>query len=187
MKSAVAALKKLPSPRVVLVTCASGATGLSRASAALARAFAATGESTLAVDARPRVPRLHRRFGFRLQPGLANAAAGALPLEHAIRGAVPGAPHVLTAGFAENTSGAAALLKLIQEASGSHACTIINAAPLEELDLTAWRYVASAAVVVVRVHCSEEKSVREAIKMLRNSRIEVAGVVINELEPGVLA
>ncbi len=171
-------------PRVVIITSAMPGEGKTVAAANLGISFAASGLRTLLVDSDVQRGRLHRLFGYRPAPGLADLLSGNETLETAIRATPYENLCVLNAGNAPASGSdplaAKAFASTLAQLRESFDLLILDAPPV--LGLTATALLAPHADATIVVASSGQVppgAVRAALESLRGSGAKVRGFILN--------
>jgi Mrp family chromosome partitioning ATPase len=155
---------------VVMVTSSGPKEGKSTASANLAIAFAEAGYNTLAVNCDFRRPNLGRMFGVEDQPG--KAVRTSYPRLSIVTNAVSDA--------GANPAQVVALQRAgIEQMRDRYDVIIMDTAPLlttnDPIDVVA---VADLVVLIVRASQTRKEALRQAVEIMDNHRVPVAGVVL---------
>jgi capsular exopolysaccharide synthesis family protein len=170
----------------LMVTSTAPVEGKSTTAAHLAMAHAAQGHKTLLIDGDLRRPSLHRMFGLNGADGLAQAILKGTPWWKAV---VPAeqAPNldILPAGpparQAANLVGSA-LAGILQEAAGKYDLIVVDSPPLLGLPEPYEMAVAVDGVILVALAGStERKAAGSALQALTRLRVNVVGLVMNEV------
>jgi len=187
------------SSATVLVTAAERGAGKSYTTVGLARAFAAEGWHTVAVDGDMRKPTLHDQLSVRPAPGLAdvlhgdsvdvNAVLQGVRIAHGSQG---GELDVIAAG--PPTVAATELLSsrrmrdTMETLSDSYAYVVLDSSPvLPVVDAVVLARYAQGVVLVVDARHSRRRDVRRAMQTLRATEAYMLGFVFNRAEVSTLA
>jgi capsular exopolysaccharide synthesis family protein len=187
------------SSATVLVTAAERGAGKSYTTVGLARAFAAEGWHTIAVDGDLRKPTLHDQLGVRPAPGLAdilhgdsadaNAVLQGVRIAHGSQG---GELDVIAAG--PPTAEATELLSsrrmrdTMETLSDSYAYVVLDSSPvLPVVDAVVLARYSQGVVLVVDARHSRRRDVRRAMQTLRATEAYMLGFVFNRAEVSTLA
>jgi len=175
-----------PAPRVLVLTAAPGGSDVAAVALDLALAAAERDLRVLVVDADGPGEGPSVTAGVALRTGLADVAAGRVPLEDAATGWRPGVD-VLPPGAGD--AGAAVLATagvtaVLEEARSHWDVVLVAAAPAldgaDPLDLAA---AADAVVVVARAGRSTRPQLVRAVDALDGVRAPVLGVVLDGVRP----
>lgn len=180
-------------PRVLVMTSALAGEGKSTNAANLAITLAQQGTRVLLVDGDLRRGRLHELLGARQAPGLAHLLVGTTNLDEAVQkvdAGGSGAPlHFLGSGLyptnpAELIS-SARMREVVADLRSRFEMVIMDAPPMNLVtDAALLGMLADSTVMVARNGITERASLEHATTQLRNLRVPVGGVVLNDhLEP----
>lgn len=171
-------------PRVLMITSATPGEGKTTVAANLGIAFAETGVRTLVIDADMRRGRLHRLFGYRPAPGLADVLAGAIAVRDAIRPTPHQNFYVMNAGKTPQPGvdllASESFGKTMTQLRDSLDLLIIDAPPV--LGLPATAIIApntDSALLVLSLEQTSPTAAAAAVEMLRASGAKVRGFVLN--------
>ncbi|MGA8364856.1 MAG: polysaccharide biosynthesis tyrosine autokinase [Solirubrobacteraceae bacterium] len=187
------------SSATVLVTAAERGAGKSYTTVGLARALAAEGWHTIAVDGDLRKPTLHDQLSVRPAPGLADIlhgdaadAKGVLQGVSIAPGSQGGELDVIAAG--PPTAEATELLSsrrmrdTMEMLSDDYGYVVLDSSPvLPVVDAIVLARYSQGVVFVVDAHRSRRRDVRRAMQTLRASQAPVLGFVFNRAEVSTLA
>jgi capsular exopolysaccharide synthesis family protein len=155
---------------VVMVTSSGPKEGKTTASANLAIAFAEAGYNTLAVNCDFRRPNLRRMFGVEDQPG--RAVPTGYPRLSIVTNAVGDA--------SANPAQVVALQRAgVEQMRDRYDVIVMDTAPLlttnDPIDVVS---VADLVVLVVRASQTRKEALRQAVEIMDNHRVKVAGVLL---------
>jgi capsular exopolysaccharide synthesis family protein len=174
----------------ILVTSASPAEGKSTTAAFLAMAHAEQAKRTLLIDGDLRRPSVHRRFSLTVHSGLSDVLTGDKNWrEVLVRPRGIDNLDILPAGPASRRASAlvgASLGALLDEAGAEYDLVILDAPPLlgfaEPLEMAT---TVDGVLVVARAGETNRKAVASVILTLQRLRVNVMGVVLNEVHKDV--
>ncbi|HEY0150740.1 MAG TPA: polysaccharide biosynthesis tyrosine autokinase [Longimicrobium sp.] len=176
-------------PRVLVMTSALAGEGKSTNAANLAITLAQQGTRVLLVDGDLRRGRLHELLGARQAPGLAHLLVGTTHLDEAVQkvdAGGSGAPlHFLGSGLyptnpAELIS-SARMREVVADLRSRFEMVIMDAPPMNLVtDAALLGLLADSTVMVARNGITERASLEHATTQLRNLRVPVGGVVLND-------
>lgn len=183
----------------VLITAAERGAGKSYTTVGLARALAAEGWHTIAVDGDLRKPTLHEQLSVRPTPGLAdvlhgnsadvNAVLQGVSIAHGSQG---GELDVIAAG--PPTAEATELLSsrrmrdTMETLGESYSYVVMDSSPvLPVVDAIVLARYSQGVVFVVDARHSRRRDVRRAMQTLRASEAPILGFVFNRAEVSTLA
>lgn len=175
-------------PCALMVTSANPSEGKSMVSSNLAISFALNNRETILVDCDLRLPRLHKIFGMKAQPGLTNYLSGNATLTEIIRPTE--IPNLSMIPSGARSPSPANLLHsdmfqaLLQELRQKFRHIIIDTPPI--LGFTDARLVATLmdGVILVTKHNSTHKSAgRLAHQLLSQVHAPVLGAILNGVGP----
>jgi capsular exopolysaccharide synthesis family protein len=171
--------------RVVAVTSALSGEGKSTTALHLARAVAASGSRVAIVDCDLRRPSLHEQLGIEASPGVVSVVAGEASLVDVVSypepnlAAVPAGPRTRSAPDILGSEGFAGLVASIASQAD---LTILDVPPvLPVADAFALAGAVDCVVVVARAGRVRRKEVRATLGRLRDARLPVLGVVVNDV------
>ncbi len=177
--------------RSILVTSASSSEGKSTAASHLALAHAEQGKRTLLIDGDLRRPNLHKRFNVSGSQGLSAVLEGSVPWKDALIN-VEGYPQfdLLPAGHA--TRGASELIgksiaQLMEEFENEYDLVVLDGPPA--IGFAEPMQMASAVdgvVVIMRAGETKQKSLAALLGTLKRLRVNVLGVVLNQVHRDVV-
>ncbi len=187
------------SSATVLVTAAERGAGKSYTTVGLARALAAEGWHTIAVDGDLRKPTLHDQLGVRPAPGLADVlhgdsvdVNGVLQGVRIAHGSQGGELDVVAAG--PPTAEATELLSskrmrdTMETLGDGYGYVVLDSSPvLPVVDAIVLARYSQGVVLVVDAHRSRRRDVRRAMQTLRASEAPMLGFVFNRAEVSTLA
>jgi succinoglycan biosynthesis transport protein ExoP len=187
------------SSATVLVTAAERGAGKSYTTVGLARALAAEGWRTIAVDGDLRKPTLNDQLGVRAAPGLADVLQGDSKDVNAVlqgvriaHGSQGGELDVIAAG--PPTAEATELLSskrmrdTMETLSDGYSYVVLDSSPvLPVVDAIVLARYSQGVVLVVDAHRSRRRDVRRAMQTLRASEAPMLGFVFNRAEVSTLA
>jgi succinoglycan biosynthesis transport protein ExoP len=187
------------SSATVLITAAERGAGKSYTTVGLARALAAEGWHTVAVDGDLRKPTLHEQLGVRPAPGLADVLHGDRADANAVlqgvriaHGSQGGELDVIAAG--PPTAEATELLssKRMRETmttlGDGYGYVVLDSSPvLPVVDAVVLARYSQGVVLVVDAHRSRRRDVRRAMQTLRAAEAPMLGFVFNRAEVNTLA
>jgi capsular exopolysaccharide synthesis family protein len=176
-------------PRVLVVTSALAGEGKSTNAANLAITLAQQGTRVLLVDGDLRRGKLHEMLRARQAPGLAHLLVGTTTLEEAVQRVDAGASgsplHFLGSGlFPANPAellSSARMREVVAELRSRFDMVIIDAPPMNLVtDAALLGMMADSTMMVARNGITERASLEHATTQLRNLRVPVGGVVLND-------
>ncbi|MCU1262030.1 MAG: capsular exopolysaccharide family [Bryobacterales bacterium] len=176
--------------RSILITSSSASEGKSTSASHLAIAHAEQGKRTLLIDGDLRRPNLHKRFGVTASKGLADVLErdeewkgcvvkleafpflDILPAGHATRCA----PELIGRGIG----------KVIEECTGEYDLVILDGPPAigfaEPLQVAT---AVDGVIIVTRAGQTQQKAVASLIATMKRLRINIVGVVMNQVNRDV--
>ena len=173
--------------RSILVTSASTGEGKSTAAAHLAVAHAHQGQKTLLIDGDLRRPSIAKRFDLSPAAGLSNVLGSESEWRDALV-KFDGAPHldILAAGPPSRRAAdliGRGMFELIEEAVREYDLVILDGPPLpgfaEPLQMAS---SVDGVIVVTRAGQTSRKAVGSVISTLRRLRVNVVGLVLNQVK-----
>lgn len=173
--------------RSLLVTSPSPSEGKSTTAVHLAIAHAEQGKKTLLIDCDLRRPSVHRKFGFTAPSGLSSVLLGEAKWPQVLMKPET-VPHleILPAGPASRRASdlvGSGISELLEEISGHYDLVIIDAPPLlgfaEALQMAT---CVDGVLVVARAGETNRKAVGSVITTLTRLRVNVLGLVLNEVK-----
>jgi polysaccharide biosynthesis transport protein len=171
--------------RSLMVTSSGPSEGKSTTASHLAMAHAQQGRRTLLIDGDMRRPSIHRRFNIASTPGLSNVLTSGVPWRSAVikQAGVP--LDILPAGPAMRRAAdlvGSELTALIEEACGEYDLVILDSPPLlgfpEPLQMAA---SVDGVITVALAGRTNRKALGSTINTLKRLRVNVVGVVLNEV------
>jgi tyrosine-protein kinase Etk/Wzc len=178
-------MSQLPG-RVVLFTGTTAGSGKTFVSANLAALLGAGGKRVLLIDGDLRNGQLHRYFGCGCRPGLAEAIAGAAPVEKLIqRELLPGLEFLSAGALPEDVAAPELLMRpqlaaLLAGLEAQYDMIVIDSAPLLAVsDPVILGMHASAIYVVTRAGVTTSGEVAESLKHLSQAGLSARGVLFN--------
>jgi polysaccharide biosynthesis transport protein len=187
------------SSATVLVTAAERGAGKSYTTVGLARALAAEGWRTIAVDGDLRKPTLHDQLSVRPAPGLADVlqgdgadVSGVLQGVRIAHGSQGGELDVIAAGppTAEATEllSSGRMRETMETLGESYGYVVLDSSPvLPVVDAIVLARYSQGVVLVVDARHSRRRDVRRAMQTLRASEAPMLGFVFNRAEVSTLA
>lgn len=175
--------------RSLLVTSSCPAEGKTTTTVHLALAHAAQGHKTLLIDCDLRRPSIHRLFGLNGAGGLAQVILKGAPWQEAVV-QVEQAPNltILPAGPPARRAAelvGKALEGILEEAADQYDLILVDSPPLLGLPESYEMAVAVDGVVMVALAGqTERKAVSSALQALMRLRVNVVGLVLNEVTRG---
>ena len=176
-------------PRVLVMTSALAGEGKSTNAANLAITLAQQGTRVLLVDGDLRRGKLHELLGARQAPGLAHLLVGTTTIDEAVQkvdAGGSGAPlHFLGSGlFPTNPAeliSSPRMREAVAELRSRFDMVIMDAPPMNLVtDAALLGLLADSTVMVARNGITERASLEHATTQLRNLRVPVGGVVLND-------
>lgn len=183
-------------PQVMTICSIDEGDGKSTTAANLALTMAQQGRRVLLIDCDLRRPRLHAMFSCERAPGVTELLSGRSVPDDVIRRldvGDAGVPlHLLTAGAPVSTAaeliGSPSMRKLLQDLRETYDLVMLDAPPLAVASEAAVLGVlADATLLVARATSTQKRALTEAVAQLRQLRIPLVGIVINDVEPRDLA
>lgn len=183
----------------VLVTAAERGAGKSYTTVGLARALAAEGWDTIAVDGDLRKPTLHEQLSVRPAPGLADVlhgnstdVNGVLQAVRITHGSQRGELDVIAAGppTAEATEllSSGRMRDTMETLGNGYGYVVLDSSPvLPVVDAIVLARYSQGVVLVVDAHRSRRRDVRRALQTLRASEAPMLGFVFNRAEVNTLS
>jgi tyrosine-protein kinase Etk/Wzc len=176
------------SNNIVLMSGPTPGVGKSFTSANLAAVLANSHQRVLLIDADMRDGDLHRHFGQREGPGLADLIAHDKPFEELVHRAV--LPHldVLARGVAPSNPSEMLMSKrftqFVSEAAKQYDIVLIDTPPvLAVADVGSLGQLAGAAFLVVRQGSTTVAQIKESAKRLAHVGVMLNGLVLNDVKP----
>ncbi len=174
-------------PKRILITSAQPKEGKTTIVTCLARLLAKSGKKVLLIDADLRRPRIHGALGMAQRPGLADLLSGNATREEVIREDKASGAYVMTAGHV--TSNAHDILSsrrmkaLLLELGLAYDLVIIDSPPISAVsDARLLAREVDRTVFVVRWAETPRAMVAVAIRQLKSSGAELAGVVLSMVD-----
>lgn len=169
--------------RVLMVTSAVAGEGKTSLAGHLAASLARCGHKTLLIDGDLRNPAAHRPFGLSVQPGLAEAMRGEMPVERLLRATPVAGLSILTAGQSDRQAIQAlardGFPKLLERLKGVYEFIILDACPvLPVTDALLLGQHADAVVLAVLRNFSRLPPLFEAQRRLASLDIPMLGAVV---------
>jgi polysaccharide biosynthesis transport protein len=173
--------------RVIAVTSPAPSDGKTTVAVSMAGIMAQTGQRTLIVDADMRRPRLHRTFDVGSEVGLSSLVLNSAKMDEAVQrtayenldvlpcGPIPPNPAelVLTARFRD----------VIEQLSKRYDFVVIDTPPVGPVaDPVMIGSMVDGIVVVAKSDGTPKVALRQAIRTLRDARVRVLGVVLNDVD-----
>ena len=180
--------EKLEGPKQVLITSSVANEGKSTIAAFLALTAATyLDQKILLLDCDMRRPAVHRLFGETLPGGLSDCLSGSASFDSCVRATSMDKLKILTAGTA--VSDPTELLTagrwpdLIAEASFYFDRIVVKCAPVIPVDdaVVAGRDL-DGVLLVVRTGRTQREVARRATQIIRDSRLNLLGIVVNDLD-----
>jgi tyrosine-protein kinase Etk/Wzc len=176
---------------IVMITGPTPGVGKSFVSANFATVLAAIGKRVLLIDADLRTGGLHRYFGLVRRNGLAEVLHEQIGLEQAIhRSVAPNVDFISTGGYLGAKSAEwlshSHFGELLERCSARYDFVLIDTPPV--LAVSDPLIIASHAGIifnVVRSGLSTMHETEETVKRLNQAGYRIAGIVLNDLRPGV--
>lgn len=171
-------------PKTILVTSSLPGEGKSTITLSLARMLARSGQKILVIDSDLRRPRLHKVFGFSVQPGLVEVLSGAVDVGDTIRVDEKSGLHMLTAGKgAPNPPellGSEHFRKLMELLKKRYDLVFLDSPPILVVsDARVIGNVVDKTVFVVRWVNTRREAASMAIRQLVSGGSKLAGVVLS--------
>lgn len=169
--------------RVVMVTSAIAGEGKTSLASHLAASLARCSHKTLLIDGDLRNPAAHRHFNLSVQPGLAEALRGEMPVEQLLRDTSVAGLSILTAGSSDRRAVQAlardGLQKLLERLKNEYEFIILDACPvLPVADALLLGQQADAVVLAILRNVSRLPAVYEAQRRLASLDIPMLGAVV---------
>jgi succinoglycan biosynthesis transport protein ExoP len=177
--------------RSILVTSASSSEGKSTAASHLALAHAEQGKRTLLIDGDLRRPNLHKRFGVSGTNGLAAVLEGTVQWKDALT-KVEGYPQFDLLPAGHTTRGASELVgkkiaQLMEEFEQEYDLVVLDGPPAigfaEPIQMAS---AVDGVVVVMHAGQTKQKSIAALLGTLKRLRVNVLGVVLNQVHRDVV-
>lgn len=172
---------------IIAITGPTPSVGKSFVSVNFSAVLASTGKRTLLIDGDLRKGYLQKYFGVERENGLADVISGTITIEGAVHvdispnldfistGTLPARP----AELLESPR----LVEILKNVAGRYDYVVIDTAPiLAVTDALIIAPHAGTILGVVRAGVSSVGEIREALKRMRNSGNEVAGIVFNDMK-----
>lgn len=176
--------------RSLLITSSSASEGKSTGASHLALAHAEQRKKTLLIDGDLRRPSLHKRFGISGQKGLVNVLEGESEWKTLLH-KVDGYPDLDLLPAGPPSTCAPELMgrgigKVIEEATAEYDLVIVDGPPAigfaEPLTMAA---AVDGVIVVARAGQTQQKAVSALLTTLKRLRVNVVGVVLNQVNRDV--
>ncbi len=173
--------------RTLLITSAIPGEGKSSMATALARLLALDGRRVVIVDADLRYPTVHRMFGLKHSPGLAEVIEHDFPLNAAIqRDPVSGAA-VISAGATKEAPahilGSPRMSETLERLSSQFDTVIIDTPPVMPVpDAALLALQADMTLMVVRWGSTKAATFTTALQRLRDLNVTVKGVIMTMVD-----
>jgi polysaccharide biosynthesis transport protein len=185
LRTRLTLMQRLQGMRVLAVASSISREGKSSLAAQLAMSLSsASGEPTLLIDGDFRSPDIHRIFGIKRTPGLADVLCGSSTVEDAIQIHLGESLHLLAAGnlavSPHRATGNGELAQLVERLKATYRYIIIDTPPvLAASEALVMARAADAAILCVRRDFSRVEQVKEAHSRLVAAGVNVAGAVLN--------
>jgi tyrosine-protein kinase Etk/Wzc len=175
------------SNNVVLMSGPTPGVGKSFTSANLAAVIAASHQRVLLVDADLRDGDLHRHFGLREGPGLADLISTDRPFDELVRRAVLPRLDVLTRGVAPSNPSEMLMsprfTRFVKDISAQYDVVLIDTPPvLAVADVGSLSQLAGSAFLVVRQNITTVAQIRESAKRLAHVGVALNGLLLNDVK-----
>jgi succinoglycan biosynthesis transport protein ExoP len=176
--------------RSLLITSSNASEGKSTGASHLALAHAEQHKRTLLIDGDLRRPSLHKRFGISGQKGLVNVLEGTSGWKELLQ-KVDGYPDLdlLPAGLPSTCAPelmGRGIGRIIEEATAEYDLVILDGPPAigfaEPLTMAA---AVDGVIVVARAGQTQQKAVASLLATLKRLRVNVVGVVLNQVNRDV--
>ena len=182
------ALMEAPN-HVVAIGSPRPAVGKSFITVNLGQVFADAGKRVLVLDADLRKGSLHDYLGVERAPGLAEAIAGAVPVESVLRKAVlPGVDFIPRGSAPSNPSellGSERFRKMIEELSSGYDVVLVDLPPiLAVTDAALVGRVAGVNLLVIRAGWHPVRELQLAVKGYAENGVQLSGLVFNDVPQG---
>lgn len=173
----------------LLVTSAVPEEGKTTVACSIATVLAQSGLRVLLVDTDLRRPRLHRTFKVPNDVGVSMAVSGQLPLDECIREtAIPNLQLLTSGPIPPNPSElmeSARFRDLIRTIQGRFDRIVFDSAPLLPVtDSAILSRLTDGVVLVVRGFRTHRSATRQAIRILRDVKAQLVGVLLNAIDLG---
>jgi tyrosine-protein kinase Etk/Wzc len=175
------------SNNVVLMSGPTPGVGKSFTSANLAAVIAASHQRVLLVDADLRDGDLHRHFGLREGPGLADLISTERPFDELVRRTVLPRLDVLTRGVAPSNPSEMLMsprfTRFVKDISAQYDVVLIDTPPvLAVADVGSLSQLAGSAFLVVRQNVTTVAQIRESAKRLAHVGVALNGLLLNDVK-----
>lgn len=172
--------------KAIVVTSATAGEGKTTTAVNLARAAAESGSRVVFLDADLRRPTAHESFGLTNDVGLGDVLTGDVSFAETVA-YVEGTLAVLTAGppspLAPDLLGSESFAELVRSVSDQCDLLVIDVPPvLPVADPILVAKAAGQVVLVARIGVVRRRELRETLRRLEESRINVGGLVANDVE-----
>jgi polysaccharide biosynthesis transport protein len=173
--------------KLFLVTSTSKGEGKTFVTANLATTIAQTGKKTLVVDTDFRNPRLSKVFNIRRKPGLSDFLIGEIELGPIIRSTrVPNLSIITCGSIPPNPSellGSGNMEMFCKDVRERFDIVIFDTPPsVIVTDAVVLSNILDGVIFLVKSGIHEKKIVERAISQIRNTKIEILGVVMNYID-----
>ncbi|MFQ5964086.1 MAG: GumC family protein [Candidatus Scalinduaceae bacterium] len=170
--------------KLFLITSTAKGEGKTFVASNLAVAIAQTGKNTLVVDADLRNPRLNEVFDVKRKPGLSDYLIGEIELEPIIKStSIPNLSIITCGRIPPDPSellGTNSMEKFCKTVRERYDTVIFDAPPsLVVTDAVVLSNILDGVIFLVKSGVHERKVVERAISQIRNTKIEILGVVMN--------
>lgn len=172
-------------PRSLLVTSSNPAEGKSTTAVALAYSFAGGGKRVLLIDADMRRPNLHKLLSTTNVRGLSTVLSGEASMRDAVQTIEAGFDVVPAGPIPPNPARllSTGLRPLLAEAMANYDLVLVDGPPVVGLaDVPMLSAAIEATVLVVQAKKSRRGVVLSALRRLRGSRGQIAGVVLTKFD-----
>ena len=174
--------------KVIMFTSAAPHEGKSRISISLARLMARTGRRVIVVDCDWQRPMVHRHFGQRSYPGLADLLNGDVDAEQVVHQDRMTGAHAIFAGNVQRMNDdpqrAERLRPLLRTLAKHYDLVIVDSLPVlsgsEALSIAS---LVDRVVFVVRWGRTSRQVVLDALQQISEMHGKIAGVVLSQVDP----
>lgn len=174
--------------KVVMFTSAAPHEGKSRISISLARLMARTGRRVIVVDCDWQRPMVHRHFGQRPYPGLADLLSGDVDAEQVVHQDRMTGAHAIFAGnvqrIADDPQRVEQLRPLLRTLAKHYDLVIVDSLPVlsgsEALSLAS---LVDRVVFVVRWGRTPRQIVMDGLQQISEMHGKISGVVLSQVDP----
>lgn len=174
-------------PKSIVVTSSTPKEGKSVFASSLARLMAKSGAKVLLVDCDMRLPSIHKYFGIELKKGLGDLLTNGATLKEIIAVDKKSGLHYIRSfhdtPYSQELLGSKKMEEFIRMAEKSYDMVILDTPPVMALsDSIVLSCVADATVLLARWEKTPRNVVKESVKRISVSGINIAGIVLSRVD-----